>query len=631
MANMPASLQGYIRAIRSAALGEDVREDIALALESIYGSAYDLNAQSAIYAGRAETAAIDARESKEAFEDAIDDTLSLSGHAADAKAVGDIVNEHASSIETLDDRVSNVEELSEQAINVFSEKTVSGANITIDDGANDVRVKSFITDIPYDPNGYTGMYIAVRAENDYDPETNTVGQFYNDELVLTTNPAVIMTDYIPVFDEDTIYYRLSSLNVPTNQYVNVRFNWFDSEKNIVDQWQERFVRDSSLTGSVSIPSGTAFIRISTNPSIAPIGALSTVSPPSETFQYGGSRIYFIDWSEDVGVIFGGSLNATNGILTSRYHSDGSLITVPVTREITPVQVITFLGYNDIHTNIDGIIDLIYRTDLTMYIDAKTDEEREDIDSLEARMTTAEGDIDSLEPTVENHSSRITDLETAVGQKQDAISLSNIGILGFIPNTGVVGIDPENDIYFHIPNKFSQLFQGYLVLNRQVQYISSGNVIRRIYLNGNKFKQTDGIGQNYRGVNVLSRDNDCVMFSGASSDLISALASHRNFWLPKNILVTPVGFITFKVIFSLLSTGGGTRCLSLRLYSAIVDAETDEVSNVTLLNNCTNIGYKSKSFTITQEQYDSMTHFALIGFSQSGSENNNCTCYIDVDF
>lgn len=69
-------------------------------------------------------------------------------------------------------------------------------------------------------------------------------------------------------------------------------------------------------------------------------------------------------------IYGGELDISTGILTSKYNADGTEKATPDLIQLTPIQILTIIGTNNIWTDTNGEVSVGFKQGIQEYIDAQ---------------------------------------------------------------------------------------------------------------------------------------------------------------------------------------------------------------------------------------------------------------------
>lgn len=248
--------------------------------------------------------------------------------------------------------------------------TKEGKLVTILDGADDIPLRSVVCEIPYSSNGYTYLTVARSNKNMIEPN-ETAGSSSNVLCTRNSDYSVTCTGYA---NGTTRTPSLTSVGLPAGTYIltgayggsestyglriqdgtNYYTEYGDGIEFTVDEfsaWSLRARFSSEYTDEY-------------NCTLYPM--VRAVTDTDSTFA-GRERITnTIDWSETAGTIYGGTLDVTNGILTSKYASDGTLLSSPVEYDITATTINSLYGVNNIWGAAEGIdvtVDYLADTEL----------------------------------------------------------------------------------------------------------------------------------------------------------------------------------------------------------------------------------------------------------------------------
>lgn len=337
-----------------------------------------------------------------------DKTLTLPDIPADAKATGDAIGSIYAS--------------------AYIENTASGSIASFSDGANNVPVKDLIVNIEPvqegegDPSpenirpisGWTGAKVTRCGKNLMSPRLQTktvkgVTFTVNEDKSVTisgTNSSRTTIGF-PLFDSQ------NELNLPPGQAYY--FGYLGDTDTVQLQLYLNGTYDCSSTGDMvqrTTPDNTTKsyirIRVGGNETVnAHIYPMITTEPYTEYVPPVGDT-YDITFPSETGTVYGGKLNVTTGelvvdraqiasyngeTLPSTWISDrdvyiqGSAPTIgaqvvykpatPITYQLTPTEVATFLGTNNIWAD-TGDVDVTYRADPKLYIEQLTKPSEDDM-------------------------------------------------------------------------------------------------------------------------------------------------------------------------------------------------------------------------------------------------------------
>lgn len=227
----------------------------------------------------------------------IDKSLTVSDAAADAKVAGDWI------------RAS------------FITDTASGAVASFTDGADGVPVKDLKVSITAvqtgtgDPapnnirpiTGWSQAAINVTSKNLFNKNRTTDGSYLKTDGTIGTSATFCYTDYIGVKPSSTLYYIGCA-----NQFGSSPCTQFyDVNKGFVG-----YVRPTSVNGTIAVPSGAYYMRMSL--AVADKGTCCLSNESISTYSDFGTT-YTVSFGS-AGTVYGGTLDVTTGVLTVEYAS-----------------------------------------------------------------------------------------------------------------------------------------------------------------------------------------------------------------------------------------------------------------------------------------------------------------------
>ena len=341
-------------------------------------------------------------------EVAIDRTLKVSGAAADAKVVGDVISSLNGSLDTL--------------INAVPSDTANGSIASFSDGANDIPVKNLAINIEPvqsgtgDPSpdnvrpisGWTGMKVTHTGKNLFGGEAlrqrllEIGGYTYADDDNAIEIGAASLGGKVLFsnFKQDTRYTFIITCKKNAGNTSSNLLLKYDSGSNTTIYLTEPIANKQK----VIVTSGADRTLVSINGTNASkglviypdeCGIFEGVLTESDFVPYQGNTLD-IDWTDEVGEVFGGTLDVTNGIIhpykyyssyngetlsgewissLDVYSADASpTIGAQVVDfgefvediSITPQEVKTILGENNIFAD-TGDVSVEYRADIKLYI------------------------------------------------------------------------------------------------------------------------------------------------------------------------------------------------------------------------------------------------------------------------
>ncbi|MBO4853948.1 MAG: hypothetical protein J5482_02230 [Oscillospiraceae bacterium] len=255
----------------------------------------------------------------------------------------------------------------------FVHRTALENPAAFDDGADDMPIKELVAEIDYQPGGQTSCTIN-RAKKNLLPVN---------EVSFTG----VTDDYISVPPIPAGTYTFSALVTSSDtDDTKSLIRFLDINQNALAS--VALIRDERASATVVLPDALAYIQFFAS------GERSTSAGDTATFSdiqlelgsaatdyesYNGQE-YTVDWLEEVGTVYGGTLNITTGELMSTLDENGDPLTEPMTYQLAPAEITTLLGDNRIWAD-TGDVTVIYRADPTIEAEGKVD--KADYDPVEA--------------------------------------------------------------------------------------------------------------------------------------------------------------------------------------------------------------------------------------------------------
>lgn len=222
-------------------------------------------------------------------------------------------------------------DVEDKTINAFAVDSASGAVASFTDGADDIPLKSLVVNIEPvqggsgDPSptnirpitGWTGATVKQTGKN-------LTNMFSDGKIPSVSNGQLVTgkglrSDYISM-DGDT------QITFSGNTSSTIYCFFYDSGKNLIS-----FNANTSPM-SVTTPSNTAYVMLRTESSATSLqlelGSTATTYEP-----YNGTT-FSVDWTDEAGTVYGGTLDVTTGVLT-------------VTHGIVDLGTFTF-SYSDVY-------------------------------------------------------------------------------------------------------------------------------------------------------------------------------------------------------------------------------------------------------------------------------------------
>ncbi len=240
-----------------------------------------------------------------------------------------------------------LDSVTERIASTLPVNTVTGATVSVEDGADNIPVKDLTIDIDYKSGGWTGANVT-RCGKNLISKTLTRSQI---------EPSGVIGQ-ISTYDVSVGAIKTGKIYTITNGDSNVVMAYYTSEPTVGSvSYNGTMVIQTSHTFTAPID---GFVAFRTNASYSTpqleLGSTATTYEP-----YNGET-YAIDWQSTAGTVYGGSLDVTTGVLTSTLASDETELATPQTYQLTPTEVSTLLGANNVWAD-TGDTTLTYRTSL----------------------------------------------------------------------------------------------------------------------------------------------------------------------------------------------------------------------------------------------------------------------------
>ena len=243
----------------------------------------------------------------------------------------------------------------------FIRRTASGNPAAFDDGADGIPVKSLVATLSYTGSGRTGCTIRRTGKNLLDTSHVTHAAWSKHNIPNTLAPN---TTYTFSVSGDTGYAYSLWLASDASRVggTTVRLAGYFSNGGRGSFTTPADMSDYPylLLGGTSLDAGydtAAHFQVE-------LGAAATDYEPYR------EQAYTIDWSEEAGTVYGGSLEVTTGVLTSTLDENGDALAQPVIYQLTPVEIATLLGDNVFSAD-TGAVTVTYRADATKVIEKLT--------------------------------------------------------------------------------------------------------------------------------------------------------------------------------------------------------------------------------------------------------------------
>ena len=272
------------------------------------------------------TIAQEARQIAGNAQSAAADAGALANDASNAAAAAQqTADTNAGNIATLQTTVETISGNIDNKADVII-SSASGSIASFADGADDMPVRSLVTNIEPvqegsgDPSptnirpitGHPGCTVSRVGKNLLNQATRTDGYYIESNGTIVSYPISCYSDYIPV--EPSTLYNLSFINTAG---LTRRIAAYDKNKN----WLVELNRSSYSAGYATLPctttADTAFVRISYVQSDTDVQFEKGTPTSYEPFN---RQISYVSWQTKAGVVYGGTIDIINGILTVTHFS-----------------------------------------------------------------------------------------------------------------------------------------------------------------------------------------------------------------------------------------------------------------------------------------------------------------------
>jgi hypothetical protein len=235
-------------------------------------------------------------------------------------------------------------------------RTASGAVGSFNDGADDVPVKSLVANIDYkDTTGFNVVNVKRTGVNIWDEET--IQGYYDNYGFYNSDPNYVCSKNPIEIKAGVSYFVV----VPTNGTLYI----CSYKKSGV--FIERTYFSSSRTFTPN--SEAAFFKFNFGSSYGTVYnhdcSINYPSTDTTYHAYSGGKTVTINLN---GTIYGGSVDITNGTVTSTKAQDGTDLPAPIGTTIDPTAINTLYGVNNIWSD-TGDTSIEYRADIDLLINS----------------------------------------------------------------------------------------------------------------------------------------------------------------------------------------------------------------------------------------------------------------------
>ena len=307
---------------------------------------------------------------------------------------------------------SDVDDLKDAVGGMYPVQSASGGIINIKNGAA-APANSVVVTLPYSAGGYkkTGLRVCRKNILAMGPLYNGIG--YNPSVGATKTLELDSTASITDNHNGTFTFTVPSgwygrdILTPVKAGVKYKPNIAITGTNLRLSWGCIAFDGEVLTVSNSTNASTAInyafeptedcwwylhLASSSSGSVTITDPMLEVGEASSTYEAYDGTDYAIDWTSDAGTIYGGELNVTTGVLTSKYDSDGTELSPYVTYALDPVSVAVKSGTSQMWA-VPGSLSASYKIDVGDQLDALVAEsvvQAAEIDALQIESGTLTG-------------------------------------------------------------------------------------------------------------------------------------------------------------------------------------------------------------------------------------------------
>ena len=259
--------------------------------------------------------------------------------------------------------------------------TASGSIASFSDGADGIPMKSVVCTLPYSASGYTGLDLYRSGQNLLKINATSGTQSgisftINDDGSVTVNGTSTWDTPFRNLNYKADYSQLPkgvplrvAVRCDGSAPVRVRLtydstpliifdtasdgNWRISNPVIIPKTANKaWMRVEVKGNGVTVDNVTVYPMVIVDDSVAEFDSSAELIP--------------IDWTDEAGTVYGGTLDVVSGKLTSTMDASGHLLAEPIEYQLSAQQVTSLLGENNVW-NTAGDTEATYVADPKLYI------------------------------------------------------------------------------------------------------------------------------------------------------------------------------------------------------------------------------------------------------------------------